>query len=303
MTRQEPIELVRRLAQQHAGVAGSDGSRSIVGLIGRGIRSSRTPRMHEQEASRLGLGYAYVLIDFDALGLPDDEVVNVVKAAMDAGYQGLNVTHPFKQSVMSALDRLSAEAQAIGAVNTIVFADGMAIGHNTDSWGFAQSFRNTMREASLERVTLIGAGGAGAAIAHALLQLGAGTLSIFDRDRGRASDLVTHMTAHFPARVWHVDDVREAVLTAQGIVNATPVGMAKYPGTPFPTDLLSPRQWLADIIYFPTETELLRQAALKGCRTLPGIGMAIHQAVRAFALFTGREADPEAMTVHFEAAA
>jgi shikimate dehydrogenase len=88
-----------------------------------------------------------------------------------------------------------------------------------------------------------------------------------------------------------------------GVVNTTPVGMAKYPGTPFPVDWLSPLQWVAEIIYFPEETELLREARIIGCRTLPGTGMAIYQAVRAFELFTGIAPDPAAMVSHFEAAA
>jgi shikimate dehydrogenase len=98
-------------------------------------------------------------------------------------------------------------------------------------------------------------------------------------------------------------DPAAAVRMANGIVNTTPVGMAKYPGTPFDTALLTAEKWVADIIYFPTETELLVAARAIGCRTLPGIGMAIYQAVRAFELFTGRKADRRAMADHFEAAA
>jgi shikimate dehydrogenase len=94
-----------------------------------------------------------------------------------------------------------------------------------------------------------------------------------------------------------------AIADADGIVNTTPVGMTKYPGMPFAAELLSPRQWVADIIYFPAETELLRAARAIGCPTLSGAGMAVYQAVRAFELFTGIPADPAAMAAHFEAAA
>jgi shikimate dehydrogenase len=111
------------------------------------------------------------------------------------------------------------------------------------------------------------------------------------------------MLAAFPGRVEASSDAASAVREANGVVNTTPVGMAKYPGTPFDTALLSPEKWVADIVYFPAETELLRKAAAIGCRTLPGIGMAIYQAVRAFELFTGQKADRRAMAGHFEAAA
>jgi shikimate dehydrogenase len=188
-------------------------------------------------------------------------------------------------------------------VNTVLFRGDLREGHNTDSWGFAESFRQSMAGAPLERVALFGAGGAGAAVAHALMELGAGEVTVVDSDPARADSLAARMSAAFPARVLASPDPRSAVSNAEGIVNTTPVGMAKYPGTPFDTSLLAPEKWVADIVYFPAETELLRRAAAIGCRTLPGIGMAINQAARAFELFTGRKADSLAMAGHFEAAA
>ena len=94
-------------------------------------------------------------------------------------------------------------------------------------------------------------------------------------------------------------DLDSAVERATGLVNATPVGMAKYPGLPFAAELLSPQHWVAEIIYFPAETALLKLARQRGCRTLSGLGMAVNQAVRAFELFTGRAPDRTAMARHF----
>jgi shikimate dehydrogenase len=274
-----------------------------VGLVGRGIQQSRTPFMHEAEGRRLGLAYAYSLLDFDALGLPDSALSEVVDAAADLGFAGLNVTHPFKQAVLACTTRLASEAEAIGAVNTVVCADGRRTGHNTDSWGFAESFRAGMAGASLDSVSLFGAGGGGAAVAHALMALGADRLAIVDGDAARAGALAARLQAGFAGRVTAASDAAAAVGDSTGIVNATPVGMAKYPGTPFPASLLDPAQWVADIIYFPRETELLRAARATGCRVLPGEGMAVYQAVRAFELFTGTAPDRAAMALHFEAAA
>ena len=297
------VDILARLAAEHRGGAKNGGEKVVVGLAGRGIQSSRSPAMHEREARRLGIDYSYLLLDFDQLGLGDGVIGDVVAAAQAAGFQGLNVTHPFKQSVTPVLDVLSPEAHAIGAVNTVVFDDGRRVGHNTDSWGFAESFRESMAGAPTDRVAMFGAGGAGAAVAHALMELGVGSLSIVDSDAARASNLVSKMGALFPGRVRSSSDPAEAVRAAGGIVNTTPVGMAKYPGTPFDTLLLAPEKWVADIVYFPADTELLRKASAVGCRTLPGIGMAIFQAVRAFELFTGRKADRRTMADHFEAAA
>jgi shikimate dehydrogenase len=257
--------------------------------------------MHEREGARLGLDYAYNLVDFDQLGLGDAVLEDVIGAAEALGFCGLNVTHPFKQSVISSLTDLSPDAAAIGAVNTAVFKNGRRIGHNTDSWGFAESFRENMAGCPLDRVMQLGAGGAGAAVAYALLELGATQLALFDTSLSRAEDLAERLGARFGNRVTATADVDAAFAHASGVVNTTPVGMAKYPGLPFAPELLERRHWVAEIIYFPAETALLRLARERGCRTLSGLGMAVNQAVRAFELFTGITPDKAAMTRHFAA--
>lgn len=272
-----------------------------VGLLGRGIQMSRTPAMHEREAARMGLTCSYVLIDFDALGLSDSDLPAAIEAAVSLGFHGVNVTYPFKQSVMPLLDEISVDATAIGAVNTVVFGS-RSTGHNTDCWGYAESFRTAMPGAPLGHVVLFGAGGAGSAVAYALIGLGARRLSIVDADLSRARSLAARLVG-IETSVVSPQDIAAALGDADGVVNTTPVGMAKHPGTPFDTRLLRPSQWVSDVIYFPQETELLRAARAIGCRTLPGIGMAIGQAAGAFELFTGRTADMTAMAGHFEAAA
>lgn len=269
-------------------------------LIGRGIQKSRTPQMHETEGARLGLHYGYGLLDFDQLGLPDDALPDVVRAAAQHGFAGLNVTHPFKQAVISCLDGLSADARAIGAVNTVVLRGGGAVGHNTDCWGFAESFRRQMKGAGLDSVLLIGAGGAGMAVGRALIELGTLEVAVFDLDAGRAAALVHSLCSQFGrACAIMVDDLPRALRSADGLINATPVGMAKYPGMPVPDTALRPELWVADIVYFPAETELLRAAARLGSPTLPGRGMAIFQAVKAFELITGLVPDAAEMSRHF----
>jgi shikimate dehydrogenase len=154
----------------------------LVGLVGTGIGPSLTPPMHEREADALGLRYLYRRFDLDELRLPAPAIGDLVAAARLAGYDGLNVTHPCKQLVLAHLDELSPDAEALGAVNTVVFRDGRAFGHNTDWSGFARSFDRGLADATLDRVVLLGAGGAGAAVAHALLTLGTGRLTIADVD-------------------------------------------------------------------------------------------------------------------------
>ena len=296
------LDPLRRAVADRLAHARAGRSHVLVGLLGRAIQSSRSPIMHEREAARLGFSCSYLLIDFDALGLPDEALGAVIKAAPGLGFAGCNVTHPFKQQVLAHLQALSPDAKAIGAVNTIVFGSQGATGHNTDAYGFQQSFHKELSGARVEHVVQIGAGGAGAAVAHALLELGVWRLAIHDQDRARADELARRMNAIFPGRVESIADPAPAVAKADGIVNATPMGMAKYPGLPIAAELLRPSLWVAEIVSFPLETELLRRARAMGCRTLSGIGMAIGQAARAFELFNGQRADPAAMAQFFEAA-
>ena len=276
------------------------GKSIVAGLVGRGIQESRSPHMHEEEGRRLGLDYRYALLDFDRLRLDDADLDAALAAAGRLGFAGLNVTHPFKQQVVASLDGVDREAAAIGAVNTVVLRGGRSSGHNTDCWGFAESFRRGMADASRGHVVLVGAGGGGTAVAHALLGLGVERLSVFDTIAAKSEALVASVNRTFGGRPGSaVHDLPAAVAKAHGLVNSTPTGMAKYPGTQVPAVLLRPEMWVADIVYFPAETLLLRQARAAGCRTLSGSGMAIFQAVKAFELITGRSPDPGQMQNHF----
>lgn len=274
----------------------------LAGLIGAGIQASRTPALHEREGDAQGFRYLYRLIDLDTLGIDSAALPDLLAAAERMGYTGLNITFPCKQAVIPLLHELSDEARGIGAVNTVVLRDGRRIGHNTDCLGFAEGFRRNLSDAPRERVVQLGAGGAGAAVAHALLSEGVAQLTIFEVDAARAQALANNLNAHFGgqrARVGH--DLAGALAEADGLVNTTPVGMAKLPGAPLPLELLHSRLWVAEIIYFPLETELLRHARSLGCRTLDGGNMAVFQAVKAFELFSGVEANAQRMLAHFAA--
>ncbi|GIH80349.1 shikimate dehydrogenase [Planobispora longispora] len=270
----------------------------LIGLIGSGIATSLSPALHENEAVHHGLPYVYRLLDTDVLG---EDMGELVRTARRMGYDGLNVTHPCKQTVIPHLDELSADAATLGAVNTVVFDGDRAVGHNTDWTGFAESFARGLPDAPTRRVVQLGAGGAGAAVAHALLTLGADRLTVVDADPERAARLATGLGDRFGtgrARRAARDDLPRLLADADGLVHATPVGMEHHPGLPFPAGLLHHRLWVADIVYRPLETELLRQARALGCRTLDGGGMAVFQAAHAFRLFTGRTPDAERMLDH-----
>lgn len=273
----------------------------LAGLIGAGIQASRTPALHEHEGDAQGLRYLYRLIDLEPLKLDSSALPDLLLAAERMNFTGLNITFPCKQTIIPLLDELSPEARGIGAVNTVVLKDGKRVGHNTDCLGFAEGFRRGLQGVALERVVQMGAGGAGAAVAHALLSEGVQLLSIFDVDTRRAQSLANNLNQHFGAgRAVAGHDLQVTLAEADGLVNTTPMGMQKLPGTPVPVEMMRGELWVAEIVYFPLETELLRNARALGCRTLDGGNMAVFQAVKAFELFSGVVPDAQRMLAHFQ---
>ena len=272
----------------------------LLGLIGAGIQSSMSPALQEEEARHHGLRVHYQLIDLDTAGAGVDALPGLITAARIMGFAGLNVTYPCKQSVIPLLDARSEEARAIGAVNTIVRKGDRLVGHNTDGWGWSWGFRRALPQADLNRVVLLGAGGAGSAIAYDVLRLGATKLLIFDPDSSRASALAERMNSiDKTGRASAVGEIAAAMAGATGLIHATPTGMDKRPGLPLPASLLRPELWVSEIVYFPLETELLKAARRMGCATADGGHMNVGQACRAFKLFTGREPDAARMDAHF----
>lgn len=282
-------------------VEASSGTRVLAGLIGSGIQQSLTPALHMEEGAEQGLNYRYELFDLDRITGGAADLPSLLASARERGFAGLNITHPCKQAILPLLDALSDDAKALGAVNTVVFRDGRSVGHNTDWWGFAESFKQGLHDAALGHVVQLGAGGAGAAVGYAMLKLGAQRLDLFDIDTAKMEALVASLSALFPSRrVSAVSNLRAAMAEADGLVHATTTGMAKNPGLPLPGDMLRKAQWVVEIIYFPLQTQLLKAARSIGCRTLDGGGMAIYQAVGAFRLFTGIAPDAQRMARHFD---
>lgn len=274
----------------------------LVGLVGDGVMPSLTPYMHEREGDVQGLRYLYRPIDLTELGLPGKAVGELLAGARNLGFNGLNITHPCKQLVLDYLDEVSADARRLGAVNTVVIRDGRFIGHNTDFSGFAAALASGLPGATLDRVVQLGAGGAGSAVAYALLTAGVRQLDLVDTDPARCADRAAELAGFFPDQTVTARTTAELprlMPQADGLVHCTPVGMAAHPGVPLDMSLVQSRHWVADIVYRPIETELVREARAKGCDVLDGGRMAVGQAADAFRIFTGRQADAERMRSHF----
>ncbi|GAA1187955.1 shikimate dehydrogenase [Nesterenkonia xinjiangensis] len=269
----------------------------LIGLIGHGVGPSLTPRMHELEGARHGLRHIYRTVELSETEDPAAELERLLTAAETFGFDGLNLTHPVKQTAIPLLDELSDPALRVEAVNTVVWRQGRRVGHNTDVSGFAASLEDAIGPQPRGRVVLLGAGGAGSAAAHALASAGLDRLTVVDVDRRRAEEVAGAVAQHH--------EVNSAAATphelptllpeANGLVNATPIGMAHHPGSPVPRHHLHPGLWVCDVIYRPVDTPLLLEARSLGCRTVSGLGMAMHQAAEAFEIFTGEPADRKAM--------
>lgn len=273
----------------------------LAGLVGSGVTPSLTPPMHAAEGSAQGLDYAYRPIDLTVLGIGPEQLPEILTWAERLGFDALNITHPCKQLALGHLDRIDPAAAALGAVNTVLFTAEGRVGYNTDTTGFEAAFRAGMPAARTDRVVQLGAGGAGSAVADALLRLGTRRLSIVDLDAERAIRLAADLASRHGAEVEGVglEALPARLAEADGVVHCTPRGMREHPGAPFDLSLLRSELWVADIVYRPIETELLRAARALGCATLDGGGMVVFQAADAFRLITGREADPERMMRHF----
>ena len=170
----------------------SGDGRVLAGLIGSHIQASLTPALHMREGSEQGLQYRYDLFDLDRIAGGPLALTSLVNAAQHQGFAGLNITHPCKQTVPPLLDELSVDARALGAVNTVVFVDGRKVGHNTDWWGFAESFRRGLQDVPLNNVVQLGAGGAGAAVGTRCSSWEPPHSDILDIDRARMNALVAH---------------------------------------------------------------------------------------------------------------
>ncbi|MBO1900431.1 shikimate dehydrogenase [Leucobacter weissii] len=275
---------------------------TLVGLLGEGIAESLTPPMHRREAEQLGLDYEYRVIDIAETGETLDELPRIMRRIREEGYDAINVTHPFKQLIIEHLGGLSPSAERLGAVNLVVFDGDDSIGHNTDWSGFRTAVDHGIGGLQRRSLVQVGAGGAGAATAYALLTLGVEQLCIADIQESRARALVERFRTAFPDSRLETAAMGglDAVLAAtDGVVHATPTGMELSPGLPFDLTALAPSAWVAEVVYLPLETELLREARRRGHRALDGGMMAVGQAADSLHVITGLEPDRDRMRRHF----
>jgi shikimate dehydrogenase len=259
-----------------AQLARLSGATRVAGVIGSPVRHSLSPALHNAAFQALGLDWVYVAFEVAPGTVPE------ALAGMKAfGLGGLNVTMPHKDAAFAAVDHLDAPAAALRTVNTIVpSADGTLTGYTTDGDGFVDSLRAAGVDPGDQRVALIGAGGAARSVADGLARAGASEVVVVNRSAQRA--LACAALAGGVGRVGSVQDISAADI----VVNATSIGMGDD-ALPFDATHLRRGQVVADLVYHPLETQLLAAARAAGATPVDGLGMLVHQAARAFELWTG----------------
>jgi shikimate dehydrogenase len=265
----------------------SEAPRIRLGLIGDNIARSRSPRLHRMAGSMCGLDVSYASLIPADLEMDFDAVFERCRAE---GFRGINITYPYKETVLDKVKVDDPAVRALGACNTILFEPDGARGYNTDSSGFASAFLAAFGNVSPGRVAMAGAGGVGKAIAIALGRLGASHLALIDPDQSKSEALATSLTAHFPdLEVSRPKTLAEAVDGADGLINCTPIGMVGHDGNVFDGLDLRHSRWAFDAVYTPVETRFLAAARTAKAEILSGYELFFHQGVQAFRLFTGQE--------------
>ena len=234
--------------------------RILVGLIGRNIQGSLSPALFADAFTAAGIDGFYHLMDADRL--PGRQLPQLLDAIKVAGFAGANITYPFKQDIIPLLDAIDPEAAQVGAINTVaIAADGRTAGYNFDRRGWRNSFAETLGPDSAQgkTVVLIGAGGAGRAVAFALMDLSVAAVVLHDLDRSRASALQADVSRHYGAARCRVSgDLERDIAAADGIVNATQTGMTGFPGNPVSAlicAMLFVRPAIAAMLGVPEETQ------------------------------------------------
>ena len=275
------------------------GHTGLTALLGSPVAHSISPLMHNEAFRILGLDYVYLCFDVN-----EDTLPAAVEGLKTCGIRGFNLTMPNKNKIVELLDELSPEAQLIGAVNTVLNDNGKLTGYNTDGYGFMQSVRDAGHDITGKAVTVMGVGGASMAICAQSALDGASAVQIFARRTSRYWDRTQKFAENLSAKTGcqvslhdNADHtaLKNAIDRSYLLINATSVGMVPDINDSIikDTGLFRPGLVVADVVYEPQETRLLREAKAAGCQTFNGMYMLLHQGAKAFKIWTGQETPVE----------
>jgi len=266
-----------------------DGSTTIVGVYGQPITHTASPAMHNAAFGALKMNWVYLAFNVDPANLR-----SALHGARDMGFRGINLTVPHKVLALDAVDEADAAARRLGAVNTVLFENGRLRGFNTDGYGIARAIKEEFNFGFKgKRVLVLGAGGAGRAIAVQAALDGARSVTVANRTASKAEAIRRELAG--TATDCAVLDLSPAALApvmpaTDLLINATSVGLLEDESLQLPATLFRPQLFVYDTIYRPAETSLLKTAATAGARTANGLSMLLHQGARSLEIWTGRKA-------------
>ncbi len=269
-----------------------DGYTRLAAVVAKPIKHSISPFIHNLAFEETGVNGVYL-----AWEIPEEDLAATLENIKRYDMFGINLSMPYKQAVLPYLDELTESARLIGAVNTVIHKDGKLIGHNTDGIGFFKSLEKQRDfQVNNKQLTILGGGGASTAIMAQAALDGAKEITIFSRsqsvERTQAAVETISQVTGVPMQVLPIEDkqlLQEKITESDLLVNGTSVGMDGH-SLPIPSDLLFPENVLvADVIYQPFETPLLKLAQSQGTPTINGLGMLLFQAAEAFQAWTGKE--------------
>lgn len=267
------------------------GKAKLAAVLGDPVGHSRSPRLHGYWLAKNAIDGAYV-----PLHVREGHLGSALSSLAELGFAGCNLTIPHKEAALGLMDKVDEAAEAIGAVNTVVFSEGRMLGRNTDAEGFSEGLRASLAtqsknlEAYLAHAVVLGAGGASRAVIYALLKAGVKRITLLNRSRHRADALVkdfASIAGATPMQVLPWDALETALPTASLLVNATSLGMQGQPALEITMQALPVNCLVTDIVYTPLETALLASARAHGCTVVDGLHMLIHQARAGFAAWYG----------------
>ncbi len=279
------------------------GNTRLVGLFGYPVRHTASPAFHNAAFESLGMDWVY--LPFEVI---PDQLFSAIEGIKALGFVGVNCTIPHKQAVMDFLDEISQEAEAIGAVNTIHIVNEKLKGYNTDGIGFMQSLCEIDPSGIKgKKLFIMGAGGAGRAVAIQSATEGAAKISLCDKDEERAETLTEHIRSRVNFKSVEFipserSKISREVKDAEVFVDATPLGMKEDDPISIDVEWLEPATLVVDLVYNPPKTPLLKAAEGRGCRTLNGLGMLLHQGAKSFEIWTGMDAPVDVMRSALEKA-
>lgn len=259
-------------------------------LIGHPVAQSLSGELQQAAFEELGIDAVYEPLDVPLIQLPE-----TIEELRGDDYLGANITVPYKERVVPMIDRLTEEAQATGAVDTITRESARLVGHNTDVIGFRAALETLAGKQKMPKAAVvIGAGGGARAAVYSLITEGFQRVIVFNRHLHRAEGLIRHFgrsAAHMELRAmpWHESVIEAELAKTKVLVNASAVADAGSQ-SPIPAELLVPDLLVLDLLYNPAETQLLRDARVAGAaETMNGDTMLLHQTAAAFGLWTGRD--------------